>query len=507
VIAGRPEREPTPHRPIGDRYWPVRLLAVGGMAEIYLARQSGAGTGGQGELLDASFDKELVIKRLKPTLAADPAMLDMFLDEARVSALFHNPHVVQIFDVGEEDGIPYIVMEYIRGEELNELCRRGLSAGAFLPLEHAVELVRQAAMALGYVHALRDGDGRGVDVVHCDVSPTNLLVTEDGYLKVIDFGITRARGQRRRDEHAVPGKLSYMSPEQARRESLDHRSDIFSLGVVLYEIALGRRLFKGPAQEVVKRLSRCDVKPPTFVRRDFPGMLESVIMRALEARPADRYASAYDMADELEEFLRESGLRSGPLRVARYLDELAVAVGGERRPELVSESEEREEDALDFDRGIFEGYKAVSPESAARVADWDEVEENEQAVADALGVDVKLVKSASAAMAEEWNRPTGSPPEAISSGPSQSVRGGQPTVQPAPRGRPAEPEDRSDTEPMRVPPPDIHRAPTEPPRSAPASGLASPVIGTPPGLSRPLVFALGLAAGILVLLLLRLLSS
>ncbi|HEU5055573.1 MAG TPA: serine/threonine-protein kinase [Kofleriaceae bacterium] len=488
MTAGRPEREPTAHRPIADRYWPVRLLAVGGMAEIYLARQSGAGSGGAGNLLDASFDKELVIKRLKPVLAADPAMLDMFLDEARVSALFHNPHVVQVFDVGEEDRVPFIVMEYIRGEELNELCRRGLAAGAFLPLEHAVELVRQAAMALGYVHALRDADGRGLDVVHCDVSPTNLLVTEDGYLKVIDFGITRSRGQRRRDEHVVPGKLSYMSPEQARREPLDHRSDIFSLGVVLYEIALGRRLFKGPAQEVVKRLARCDVKPPTFVQRDFPGMLESVIMRALEARPADRYASAYDMADDLEEFLRESGLRSDPLRVARYLDELAVAVGGERRPELVSEREERDDDALDFDRGIFEGYRA-SPESAARVADWDEVEENEQAVADALGVDVRLVKSASAALAEEWARAAGQAP------------------QPPPRARPLEPEDRSDTEPMRVRPPDIHRAPTEPPRPPPDSGPPPPVIGTPPGLPRALVFGIGLAAGVVVVLLLRLLFS
>jgi len=460
------------------------LLAVGGMAEIYLARQSGAGTGGGGQLIDASFDKELVIKRLKPALAADPVMLDMFLDEARVSALFHNPHVVQIFDVGEEEGVPYIVMEYIRGEELNELCRRGLSAGAFLPLEHAVELVRQAAMALGYVHALRDGDGVGQGIVHCDVSPTNLLVTEDGFLKVIDFGITRSRGQRRPQdgEHAVPGKLSYMSPEQARRESLDHRSDIFSLGVVLYEIALGRRLFKGPAQEVVKRLARCDVKPPTFVQRDFPGMLESVIMRSLEARPADRYSSAYDMADELEEFLRESGLRSGPLRVARYLDELAVAVGGERRPELVSEREERDDDALDFDRGLFEGYRAVSPESAARVADWDEVQENEQAVADALGVDVRLVKSTSAAIAEEWAKPSPRP----------------------------QPEDRSDTEPMRVRPPDLHRAPTEPPHPAAApqsGGVPRPVIGTPPGLPRMLVFALGLAAGVVVVVLLRLLLT
>ena len=483
MTAGRPERDPAPLRPIGNRYWPVRLLAVGGMAEIYLARQSGSASGA-GELLDASFDKELVIKRLKPSLAVDPAMLDMFLDEARVSALFHNPHVVQIFDIGEEEGVPYIVMEYIRGEELNELCRRGLAAGAFLPLEHAVELVRQAAMALGYVHALRDGDGVGQGVVHCDVSPTNLLVTEDGYLKVIDFGITRSRGQRRHDEHAVPGKLSYMSPEQARREALDHRSDIFSLGVVLYEISLGRRLFKGPAQEVVKRLARCDVKPPTFVQRDFPGMLESIIMRALEARPADRYASAYDMADELEEFLRERALRSGPLRIARYLDELAVAVGGERRPELVSEREEHDGDALDFDRGIFEGYRAGSPESASRIADWDEVEENEQAVADALGVDVRLVKSTSAPprAADEWA-----------------------PRQPAPQATGG---DRSDTEPMKVRPPDIHRAPTEPPRTAPPDFAPQrPIIGTPPGLPRVLVFAIGLAAGVLVVLLLRLLLT
>jgi tRNA A-37 threonylcarbamoyl transferase component Bud32 len=467
VSTVRNEREPTPLRPIGDRYWPVRLLAVGGMAEIYLARQSGAGAS-TGQLVDASFDKELVVKRLKPTLARDPAMLDMFLDEARVSALFHNPHVVQIFDVGEEDGIPFIVMEYIRGEELNELCRRGLSAGAFLPLEHAVELVRQAAMALGYVHALRDGDGVGLDVVHCDVSPTNLLVTEDGYLKVIDFGITRSRGQRRRDEHVVPGKLSYMSPEQARRERLDHRSDVFSLGVVLYEIALGRRLFKGPAQEVFQRLARCDVKPPTFVRREFPGMLESIIMRALEPDPGERYASAYDMADDLEEFLRETGLRSGPLRIARYLDELTVAVGGERRPELISEREDRaDEEALDFDRGLFEGYRAVSPESAARVADWDEFEENEQAVADALGVDVKLVKTTSAAPAVEER-----PPE---------------------------------------PPPDIHRADTQPPVPVPPARLERspaaplPVIGTPPGLPRALIFGGGLAAGVIIALLLRLL--
>ena len=394
--------------PIGGRYWPVRLLAVGGMAEIYLARQGGGAA-------QREFEKELVVKRLKPSLARDRRLVDMFLDEARVSALFNHPHVVHVHDVGEEDGIPFIAMEYIRGEELNELCRRGLSVGAFLPLEHAVELVRQAALGLGYVHALRDESGRGLEVVHCDVSPTNLLVTEDGFLQVIDFGIARSRGQRARDEHAVPGKLSYMSPEQARRKAVDHRSDVFSLGVVLYEITLGKRLFKGPAQEVMERLSRCDVKPPTFVKRDYPGMLESIVMRALEARPEDRYASAFDMADELDDFLREGGLRSGPIRVARYLDQLAVAAGGERREELVSEREAAgEEDALDFDRGMFEGYKAATPEAVARVADWDEVEEGEEEVAKALGVDVKLVKVAAAKpvaepVAEQVASPSPSP--------------------------------------------------------------------------------------------------
>jgi hypothetical protein len=149
---------------------------------------------------------------------------------------------------------------------------------------------------------------------------------------------------------------------------------------------------------VFQRLAACDVEPPTFVRRDFPGMLESIIMRALEPEPSDRYSGAYDMAEELDEFLRESGMKSGPLRIARYLDDLAVVIGGERRPELVSELEEGGDDeALDFDRGLFEGYRPAAPELAARVADWDEVAEDERAVADAIGLDVKLVKAAATA--------------------------------------------------------------------------------------------------------------
>lgn len=369
----------------GDRYWLTGLLATGGMAEIYLARQD-SGDG---------FDKDVVIKRLKPELASNPQVRAMFLDEAEIGALLNHPHTVHTYDVGEHEGVPFIAMEHICGEELNDLCRRGLAAGAFLPLRYAVELIRQAALSLGHFHSARRADGRELGIVHCDISPSNLMVTRDGFVKVIDFGIARFVGQRYREDYAVPGKLSYMSPEQARRERVDHRSDLFSLGVVLYEITTGQRLFKGPAYEVKQRLMSCEIQPPTFVRRDYPGGLESSVMRALEASPGSRHESAYELADELELFLAESGSPSSAVAIARYLDEVSVAAGGQRRPELMAEvggDFDDDGDDLDFDRALFEGL-APEPAVASAAAEWDEFEESEQAVADALGIDVSLVRS------------------------------------------------------------------------------------------------------------------
>ncbi len=379
---------------ISDRYWLLRPLATGGMAEIYLARQGAM----------AGFEKEVVIKRLKPELARDPRVVEMFLDEARIGAQLNHPNVVHVYDVDEHDGVPYIAMEYIVGEELNQLCRRGLALGKFLPLEHAVELIRQAAAGLGYVHAKqaamsRDGQvGAGLDIVHCDISPTNLLITQDGFLKIIDFGIARARGQRARDEGALPGKLSYMSPEQAGRRPIDRRSDIFSLGVVLYEITVGRRLFKGPAHEVVQRLEQGAIEPPTFVQRDFPGQLEAIILRALERHPENRYQSAYDLADDLEGFLRDNSHHSGPVRIARYLDELSLAAGGQRRPELISEQElSRAQQELDLDRQLFDGYHPAG-EGGEGSSEWDEFVETDAAVARALGIEPAQLRVARTAV-------------------------------------------------------------------------------------------------------------
>jgi tRNA A-37 threonylcarbamoyl transferase component Bud32 len=336
----------------------------------------------------AGFEKEIVIKRLRPELADDPRVVEMFLNEARIGAQLNHPNIVHVYDVDERDGIPYIAMEYIVGEELSELCRRGIAHARFLPLEHAVELVRQAAAGMGYFHAKRGPEGEALDIIHLDISPSNLMVTQDGFLKIIDFGIARAKGQGSHGE-VLPGKLSYMSPEQAARSAVDHRSDIFSLAIVLYEITVGKRLFRGPAQDVVERLARAEVEPPTFVRKSYPPALESIVLRALEHHPEDRYQSAYDFADDLETFLRDERLHSGEVRIARYLDMLAIAGGGARRPELISETEAHAQtgEDLDFDTGTFDGFLpgAVGPDLAAA---WEDVEQPEAEIAAALQLDL-----------------------------------------------------------------------------------------------------------------------
>jgi serine/threonine protein kinase len=366
----------------GGRYTLLRRLAVGGMAEIYLARQAAM----------AGFEKEVVIKRLRSELAEDPRIVEMFLDEAKIGAQLNHPNIVHVYDVDEHDGIPYIAMEYIVGEELNELCRRGLSHGRFLPLEHAVELIRQAAAGMGYFHAKRGAEGttlagEHLDIVHLDISPTNLLVTQDGFLKVIDFGIAKSRGQQARTD-VLPGKLSYMSPEQAARKPVDHRSDVFSLGIVLYEITVGKRLYRGPAHEVVHKLIEGAVEPPTFARRNFPPALESIVMRTLEKHPEDRYQSAYDLADDLEAFLRDEKMHSGPVRIARYLDLLSIAGGGPGRPELISEADSRIGDRdLDFDSQVFDGFVPGQSDQ------WEDVEQPDTDVAAALQIELAELRA------------------------------------------------------------------------------------------------------------------
>jgi serine/threonine protein kinase len=339
-----------------EKYVLLRKLGEGGMAEIFLARQLGLG----------GFQKELVIKRIHKKLTSNEAYVEMFLDEARIAANLNHPNIVHIYDIGKAFGTYYIAMEYIHGRDLMEICRKGIAEKQFLPLRYAVRIISQLAEGLAYAQDHRDEDGRRVGIVHRDISPTNILVSFNGVPKLVDFGIAKAATQVADDIGTVVGKLSYMAPEQVRGELVSARSDLFALGVVLYEITVGRRLFKGPRQQVVDKICNQPIPPPTLVRPDFPPDLEQIVMRLLEKKPENRYPDGAELQSDLDGFLAEMGWKVDTHHLSRYLAGLfdVSGIGIEVDPE---EPEEDDEEDLDFD----------SPSSGSYDNDFAEADKGE----------------------------------------------------------------------------------------------------------------------------------
>ena len=317
------------------RYVLSEHLASGGMAEIFLARLEGSG----------GFSKELVLKVLQERYADNPQVVTMFHEEARLGAQLRHQSIVDVFDVGEDGGLRFIAMEYIEGRTLSEVVTRGLEVGRPLPRPYAAHIVGEVAEGLSYLQGGIPGRGRPPTVVHRDISPPNLIVSFSGITKIIDFGIAR-RSDTQLDESGLkPGKVSYMSPEQVRGEPLDGRSDIFSLGTVLYEITLGRRLFRGPAHTVMRRIVEEEPPPPSYVDRQYPPLLERVVMRALAKRPEDRYPTGLEMALDLERYLQQAGERVIDRQVARYVldiyaPEAAMSAQGVQKARDYAEDEE-----------------------------------------------------------------------------------------------------------------------------------------------------------------------
>ena len=310
------------------RYRVIRRLAVGGMAEIYLARQTGVGLAG--------FEKLVVIKRILPQHALDPELLRMFLDEAALSATLTNPHVTELYDVGKTDGAdesPFFAMEYVHGANLRELMQAHAKRGAgLLPLEHAIGIVAAAAAGLHYAHEKRGPDGEPLHIVHRDVSPSNVLVSYDGAVKVSDFGIAKWTLQRTQtQEGALKGKFAYMSPEQCRGKALDARSDVFALGTILYELTTGAAPFAAATDfEILNRIVGGPPSPPRWKgERPYPPELESIVMRALASEPAERTPTAQALQVALETFARKERLEVstvalGAFMQALFADELAA---------------------------------------------------------------------------------------------------------------------------------------------------------------------------------------
>ncbi len=296
------------HQQLGD-YHLLEKIATGGMAEVYRARASGL----------AGFQKILVIKRILPSLASDEEFIRLFIDEAKIAEAVRHANIVQIFDVNEVNGQYYMALEYVHGLDLARLVARAKDQGPF-PVPLALFIVAEVLKALAFAHERRDEEGRPLNVVHCDISPQNILVSYSGEVKITDFGISRAAFQARSLHDVIRGKYAYMSPEQVEGKPLDGRSDLFSLGIVLFELLTGRRLFKAKTRdETIARVRRAEVPSPRAYRPELTVGLEQLLRRSLLAKAADRFPSAQIMLEELGTLIVREGLRATNNDLASYI--------------------------------------------------------------------------------------------------------------------------------------------------------------------------------------------
>ncbi len=297
------------------KYTLLRKLASGGMAELFLALQKSV----------AGFEKLVVIKRILPEMNQDRAFIDMLLHEARIAATLSHPNIVQIFDVGQVDGTYFIAMEHIHGEDIRSLVRQMKAAGyREFPLEHAIGIALGMCAGLAYAHEKRDLDGSPLNIVHRDISPQNVVITFSGDVKVVDFGIAKSDATTTETQSGrLKGKVPYMSPEQARGERLDARSDIFAAGVILFELTTGKRLFKGQSEyETLKLICDREYPLPSSVKPGYPAELERIVMRALGKSRDDRFQSAREMQAALEEFVRHERIRVSTIALQHFMQEL-----------------------------------------------------------------------------------------------------------------------------------------------------------------------------------------
>jgi eukaryotic-like serine/threonine-protein kinase len=286
------------------RYTLLERLAVGGMAEVFRAKISSS----------HGFQKILVIKRILPHLAADPSFVAMFIDEAKLTAQLTHPKIVQILDFGEVNGQYFTALEFIDGFDALGLLRIAAQKRTRIPTQLAVFIVDEILEALDYAHNARDMDGKSLQIVHRDISPSNIFISKRGDVKLGDFGIAHAkRRESKTQAGTLKGKYGYMSPEQVVGRPIDNRSDLFAVGVVLAELRTGRRLFSAPADlDVLLKVRDVHLDRLDKYGKDIPPALDRIVRRALKKDPAERPQSAAELHEELGDYLFAAGQRVGP---------------------------------------------------------------------------------------------------------------------------------------------------------------------------------------------------
>ncbi|MBL8924542.1 MAG: serine/threonine protein kinase [Myxococcaceae bacterium] len=306
----RPPPGPVPIQRYG-KYYLVSKLAEGGMAEIFLAKQVGV----------EGFEKNVVVKRMLAHLSTVGDFVSMFLDEARLASRLAHPNVVQVLDLGFEEGCYFIAMEYLAGEDFSTVIRSAAKQRAWVPLNIALKVLADAATGLHYAHEFTDAKGQPLNVVHRDVSPSNILVTYSGQVKVLDFGIAKAESRvTNTTAGVVKGKYQYMAPEQAQSLPIDRRADVYSLGVCMYEALCNARPFARDTDlAILNAVLKNEYRPARQLRPDLPVELEQILVKALAREPADRFQSAGEFAAALENYLRASTSVTSGTAISQYM--------------------------------------------------------------------------------------------------------------------------------------------------------------------------------------------
>jgi serine/threonine protein kinase len=294
------------------KYELLRKIASGGMGQVFLARER------------SSVERLVVLKLILPHLAEDDEFLTMFLEEARLVARLQHPNLVTILDLLEVEGRHCLAMEYVQGDDVRRLDKQSRLKGRLLPAGLVARIISEAAAGLDYAHKARDAQGQPLRLVHRDVSPQNILVGFDGAVKIIDFGVAKAAGSGHHTATGVlKGKYPYMSPEQASGQAIDGRSDQFALGVVMWELLTGRRLFKGESDMMTLRLVKdCQVPRPSQINPKLPPGLDEVVLRALAPTPDKRYPDCGAFRLALEDYIIQLRMAASTAHLSAFLREL-----------------------------------------------------------------------------------------------------------------------------------------------------------------------------------------
>ena len=281
------------------KYYLLKLINIGGMAEVFKAKMFGV----------EGFEKIVAIKRILPEVAEDAEFIKMFVDEAKIAVKLQHPNVVQIFELGKIDESYFIAMELINGKDIKTIRKRLKRVELLMPVEQSAYIISQVCDGLDYAHRKTDEKMNPLNIVHRDISPQNMIVSYEGTVKLIDFGIAKAKSKSTKTQVGMlKGKFSYMSPEQVNGQPIDRRSDIFSLGVVFFEMLTGKRLFLGKNDvETLEKIRKAEVVPPSYFNSDVPPELDRIVLKALAKDREDRYQWASEFSEDLKKFSYSSG--------------------------------------------------------------------------------------------------------------------------------------------------------------------------------------------------------